>query len=336
MKLPFVSLCCVACVLAGCTTAPRPATPHPIVEVGRELWIDLVSGEEVDDASVIEDLAGAGVIHVGETHTIVPHHRLQLRLLQQLYVRGVPLVLCLEQLEARDQPAVERYSRSEIDFAALAREIAWPSKWSNYADYGMLCEFARQHRIPIQGLNAPVEVIRAVNRGGGVDRLTPEQRAQLPADLVIDDPGYERLMNLQLAVHAAMDPQHLRPMFEAQMARDETMAANIVAARRGGGELRTAFVVLGAGHVRYGFGTAAGVRRREPGIVERVVLATEGGHLRLSDADRAASREITITHGDLRTIGRPPGDYLRVIRPAAHPAPEPQRGAGAPGAASHP
>ncbi|MBI5690091.1 MAG: ChaN family lipoprotein [Verrucomicrobia bacterium] len=289
---------------------PRPHPPSPA-----ETWIDLRRGEEVTHEDVITDLAGAGVIYAGEAHTLHRHHRVQLELLQALFAKGVPLVLCLEQLEARDQPAVDRYHHREIDFDQLARDIDWPKKWSNYADYRALCEFARQHRIPIRALNAPADVIRAVSRGGGLAKLPTEQRALLPADILLDDPVYERLMRLELSVHmAATDPARLRPMFEAQASRDEAMAEQIVAARRvDAGALRTALVIIGAGHARYGLGTAARVRRRDPGIVERIVLMTESGQLQLSAADRAASRDIRISHADLRAVDQPPGDFLRLL-----------------------
>ncbi len=60
--------------------------------------------------------------------TIARHHAIQLDLLQQLFRKKVPLVLCLEQLEARDQPAVDRYSRGETDFATFAGESDWPKR----------------------------------------------------------------------------------------------------------------------------------------------------------------------------------------------------------------
>jgi uncharacterized iron-regulated protein len=283
-----------------------------------EYWLDLVSGEEVDESDVLEDLAGAGVIYVGEMHTIARHHAIQLGLLQGVFARGVPLVLCMEQLEARDQPIVDRYNRRELDFAGLAREMKWADKWRNYPDYQLLCDFAQQHGIPLRALNAPADVVRAVSRAGGVAKLSAEQRAQLPADLVVEDFIYERLINLQMTVHMAADAAKLRPMFEAQMTRDEVMGTNIVAARKaGGGKPRTAFVVLGAGHVHYGLGTAASVRRREPDIVERVILMTESGQLQMTAAEKAGSRETHITHADLRAIGRPPADYLRVLPKAS-------------------
>jgi uncharacterized iron-regulated protein len=301
--------CLLLSFLPACTNPPKA---RPLA--GPEIWVDLVDGDEVEHATVLTDLVKAGAVYVGETHSITRHHSVQLWVLQELFARGVPLVLCLEQLESADQPGVDRYNRRELDFATLAREISWPAKWNNYTDYRPLCEFAQQHGIPIAALNAPPDLIRAISRGGGVVRLTPEQRAQLPADLIIDDPLYEKLTNLQLAIHMAVDPAKLRPMFEAQIARDEVMAANIVAARhRDAGVTRTALVILGAGHMRYGLGTPAGVRRREPQIIERLILISESGQYHRTVAEKAASRETTISHSDLRALGRAPADYVRLL-----------------------
>jgi uncharacterized iron-regulated protein len=291
-----------------------------ITATADEFWLDLAEGEEVAEARVLEDLATAGVVFVGEAHTIPRHHALQLHLLEKLADRGVPLVLCLEQLEARQQPVLDRYNRGEIDYDALVRESDWMKKWKNYLDYRPLCELAHARGMPLVALNAPAEVIRAVSRGGGLAKLPAEQRATLATDIVTDDPVYERMMNQQLAVHMAMDPAKLRTVFEAQVARDETMAANIAAARRLApppDRLRTAYVIVGSGHVRYGQGTASRVRRREPGIVERIVLMTESGQLQLTDAEKAATREVSVSHADLREIGLPPGDYLNVLPLAA-------------------
>ncbi len=281
-----------------------------------EFWLDLARGDEVSDSEVFADLATAGAVYVGEAHTIHRHHAIQLRVMQELFARGIPLALCMEQLEARDQPTIDRYNRREIDFDALATEINWKKKWGNYPDYRALCEFAREHQIPVRALNAPAEIIRAVSRGGGLAKLPADQRAQLPTDIVLDDPTYERLTNLELAVHMAMDPAKLRPVFEAQVSRDETMAANIVTARHAGAppdEPRTALVVVGAGHIRFGLGTPDRVRRREPGIVERLVIMTESGELEMSDAQKAQARDITLAHADLRAISRIPADYVRVL-----------------------
>jgi uncharacterized iron-regulated protein len=315
---------CAATLLAlvsACTTVPPPLVINSAPPA--ELWLDLVQGDEVSDAEVFTDLAAAGVVYLGEAHTIARHHAVQLDVLQKLFAKKIPLVLCFEQLEARDQPAIDHYNRREIDFDTLAREIDWAKKWNNYPDYRALCEFARGHGILVRALNAPAATIRAVSRGGGVAKLAPELRAELPAEVFLDDPVYERLTNLQLATHMALDPAKLRPVFEAQASRDETMAANIVAARRvmaPPDEPRTAVVILGAGHMRYGLGTAERVRRRDPGIVERLVLISDSDEGQLTDAQKAQTRDVSITHADLRLVGRPPADYVRVRPLGAKPA----------------
>lgn len=313
----FARASCAVFVLmlsAGCATTALQSVAQ--IPPPTEFWLDLIQAEEVSADDVFSDLGRAGVIYIGEAHTIPRHHAIQLEILQQLFLRKLSLVLCLEQLEARDQTTIDRYERGEIDFETLARDIDWPKKWANYLDYRALCEFARLNRIPIRALNAPATTIRAVSRGGGLARLTPELRAQLPAEIVTADPVYERLTNLQLAQHRALDPAKLRPVFEAQAARDETMAAQIVTARHVQAppdEPRTAVVILGAGHMRYGLGTAERVRRREPGIIERLILITESGQGQMTAEQKAQSRDITIAHADLRPVGRPPADYLRVL-----------------------
>jgi uncharacterized iron-regulated protein len=298
-----------ALLLAGCATPHPPVAPVAAPPEGR--WVDLARGVELTPAAVFADLASAGVILVGEIHDASAHHRAQRELLQGLFARGVPLVLCLEHLEAGDQPAVDRYQRGELTFADLAREIDWTRKWSNHADYRGLCEFARVHGIPIRGVNAPAELIRTVHRGGGIARLAPADRAALPADLHLDDPAYERMLRADLAAHPGLDPAALRPLFEAQVARDETLAAGIVAARADpGGAPRTAFAVLGAAHLRHGLGTAERIRRRAPGVTQRLVL------LGPAPATAPATAE---ARTDLATLGRLPGDYLWL--PGSRPAP---------------
>jgi uncharacterized iron-regulated protein len=285
-----------------------------------EFWLDLVSGDEAGNAAVFDDLAKADVIYAGESHTIDRHHAVQLGVLQELHARGRALTLCMEQLEARDQATIDRFNSGTLTFEQLATALDWAKRWKNFADYRALCEFAQQNQIPLRGLNAPPDVIRAVSRGGGLAKLPPELRATLPAEIELNDAPYEHLLNLQLAVHMAMDPVKLRPVFEAQVARDETMAANIAAARAlagPDGRPRVAVVVAGTGHVRFGLGTPDRVCRRLPNIVSRIVLSTESGQLKLTAADKAAMRDIEITHADLRELARPPGDYLRVLPLAA-------------------
>jgi uncharacterized iron-regulated protein len=286
-------------------------------ENGRtSLWIDLTEGEPVAYRQMLDDLAGTRVVYLGERHTVVRHHEAQVQILSDLAMRKVPLVLGLEQIEAQQQPTVERFNRRELDFPQLAAAIQWERRWHGYEQYRPLLETARRHGVPVLALNARAEVIRQIAQGGGLAKLSAAMRGELPAQIELDDPPYRRLLEMQLAVHMAATPARLRPMIEAQIARDEQMAAVLAAFLQSErGRRRTAVVICGAGHAAYGLATVSRLRRRMPGVEDRIVLFSESGDVELSPAERAASRPIEITHQQLRVLGRPIGDYLLATEP---------------------
>jgi uncharacterized iron-regulated protein len=114
-------------------------------------------------------------------------------------------------------------------------------------------------------------------------------------------------------VHLAATPERLRPMVEAQIARDEH-TADVLARflQSAEGKDRQAVVICGVGHVSYGLGIPARVRRRLDDASDRVVVFSENGDVELTPAEEAVSRPITITHEQLRALGRPSGDYLYI------------------------
>jgi hypothetical protein len=111
----------------------------------------------------------------------------------------------------------------------------------------------------------------------------------------------------------AFDPTQLGAAFEAQVARDETMAERLAQFLASpAGRDRTALVVCGRGHCEYGLGTPARVSRRVPGIGQRIVLLSESGDLRLSEQERQQSRQIEVSHEFLRELGRSLGVYFHL------------------------
>jgi len=277
------------------------------------VWIDLYRGEPLAYAEILEDLSGVRVIYLGESHRLQRHHDIQQRIVGDLARRGVPLVLGLEQMESFRQPALDRYHRGEITFDELARATEWPDRWGNYQQYRPILEAARQAGAPVLALNARSETVRQIVRSGGLENLEPEVRRDLPDEIQTKDPPYERLLNLLMMVHMTATPERLQPMIEAQIARDEAMASALCSYLQSPqGQGRTAVVLCGAGHVSYGLGTPARVRRRMPAVKDRIVLFSASGDVELTPAERVVTRGITITHEQLRAVGRPIADYLHV------------------------
>lgn len=287
------------------------------------MWVDPYRGEPVPYEAVIDDLAGVRVVYLGERHRLVRHHAMQARIIADLAARGRRLVVGMEQLEAIRQPELDRFNSGELDFGELAEVTDWAKRWPNYQQYRPVLDAARKANAPLVALNAPAEIIRQVARGGGVEQLDPELRRQLPREMVLDDEPYSRLLGIYMHVHLAATPERLRPMVEAQIARDEHMAdalARFLQSPKG--EDRMAVVICGVGHVSYGLGMPARLRRRLDDGSDRVVVFSESGDVRLTPEERAISRPITITHEQLRAMGRPIGDYLHLTTPAPDSPPE--------------
>jgi uncharacterized iron-regulated protein len=309
MKVRSFALCAF-CLLAALQAYPQFALAADDFP-RRTLWIDVYRGEPLPYEAVLDDLTSAGVIYLGEHHTIRQHHELQDQVVADLAKRGLRLVLGMEQLEAWQQPDIDRYNRGQLDFDGLAKAVEWPTRWGNYEQYRPVVENARKLKVPILGLNARPEVIRQVARSGGVSRLDAKTRSQLPKEIQLDDPLYRKLLNLEIMVHVAANEETLRPMIEAQICRDESMAdALCTYLKSEAGRGRTAIVLCGAGHISYGLGTPDRVRRRMPQIKDRVVLLSESGDLVLSPHELKAARPVSITHEQLRQINRPIADYL--------------------------
>jgi uncharacterized iron-regulated protein len=277
------------------------------------IWLDAYSGEPVLYDEMLDELAQARIVYLGEIHTIRRHHVWQQRIVESLAGRGKKLLLGIEQMEAFNQPELDRYNRGEASFDELARRTDWARRWANFRDYAGVIGAAHRLGAPVIALNARAETIREVGRRG-LAGLAPEQRRELPPEMSLDDPPYQKLLGLRLQVHAMMPPERLRAVFEAQVARDEEMAAVLSSALEGAeGKGRLAVVLCGAGHVSYGLGIPTRVRRRLPEATDRIVLFSESGDLVLSAKEKAMAREVRTTHDDLRFLPAPVADYLNVM-----------------------
>lgn len=313
MSLRTIFLRAVAALFATGFIVSATAQERPA------FWIDMTLGEPVSGEEMLKDLVEVDVVYLGETHRLQRHHRLQAEVIRGLAGSGRPLILGMEQIEARDQEQVDAFNAGKLDFDGLAAAIKWEDQWNNYADYRAIVEAVRKAGGRVVGLNAPREVIRSVGRKG-VAGLSGEERARLPEEIFLEDPVYERLMETLLLVHMTMEKGFLRNVFEAQAARDESMAEALEkawkdAGGKGDAKKPIAVVVCGVGHCQFGLGTPDRVRRRIDGTRDRIVLMSESGDLELTAAEQAMKRDIDIRHRDFEFIRRPLADYLHAMQP---------------------
>jgi len=236
---------------------------------------------------IVENLAAAQVVYVGETHTSRADHLLQLRLIEALYLQNPRLAIGMEMFPAGAQPILDRYTQGQKPFNErnFLKESdyynVWRYDWRFYRD---IMNFARINKLPVIGLNLDRQFVSEVFRTGGTDSLAPEVRAALPPDRDLDLAGYtERLAEIH-AVH--IEGNHgsggTGGFIQAQALWDETMAQNIAGFLKTNPGCRMV-VLAGTQHARKDSGIPPRVTRRLP--VKQATVVNAAADRSLLDLD---------------------------------------------------
>lgn len=258
-----------ASVHATAFSLPAPAAffklsaPTPVIQgvpksAPKSVVVAAPSGAVLTESALFDKLASADFVYVGEQHDLALHHRVQAAVLAGLHARRGSVVVGLEMFPAENQDILDDFLSGAISESEFAGH--WNRIWGYpYEIYQPIFDFARANRVPVKALNAPRAVISQIARGG-IDSLTPEQRAKIPAVInPIRDPRYREYVRRAFEGHGPMPPEQLAKMFEAQAVWNETMAENAMAAADGDGPV---LVVAGIGHMMFGAGIAESVGNR--------------------------------------------------------------------------
>ncbi|MCM2264004.1 MAG: ChaN family lipoprotein [Desulfuromonadales bacterium] len=255
-----LTACSMAIAPIGNPEAPYPPVQPP--QVGDILHIP--TGTSINEAEMLAAATDAHIVYVGETHDNPASHRLQLAMIEAMSERWPGQVsLGMEMFTRKQQPVLDRWVAGELSEKAFLKESDWYSVWSmDFALYRDLLIYARDHRIPVIGLNAEKDLIKSVGRNDPSE-LSEEERARLP-EMDLTDPYQTAMVDAIYGEHASGD-NRLAGFQRVQTLWDETMAesiANHLLTCLDGS--RRMVVLAGGNHVRYGFGIPRRVFRRLP------------------------------------------------------------------------
>ncbi|HEY0970071.1 MAG TPA: ChaN family lipoprotein [Gemmatimonadales bacterium] len=273
--------------------------------------LDAARGAATSLDAMLDALAGADVVFVGEQHDDPATHRLELAVLEGLARRGRDVTLSLEMFERDVQPALDAYLSGRASEAAMLSDAR---PWGNYAsDYRPLVELARERGWPVIAANVPRPLAAAVARGGlaALDTLPPALRAHAAAQILCPDDAYRRKFAQVMGGSGAHGSPHGNPqggatdstaaaallerIYQAQCVKDETMAESVARALVPG---RVVVHVTGAFHSDERLGTVERVLRRAPDARVLVVSAVPVPSPDAADLSALANR----------------GDYVVVVR----------------------
>jgi uncharacterized iron-regulated protein len=219
---------------------------------------DASSGEVIAPAMLPNALAGVRVLFVGESHTDMETHRIELRVIEELARAGRRVFVGLEMYPYTEQKFLDQWSAGELPEAAFLEASRWYKNWGYHWNYYRdIFLFAQKNRLRMFAINTPREVVAAV-RKKGFQGLTDEERAHIPAKIETDNAEHLRLFKASFSddsFHAGMNEEDWKNMLNAQCVWDATMGYNAVQVLQKFGDERTIMVVLiGSGHVQYGLG----------------------------------------------------------------------------------
>ena len=222
---------------------------------------DTRTGELIDTVELARRLKDVRVLFIGEAHTNGEFHRVQLNVIKALRVAGRKPIIGLEMFPWGPQPALDRWSRGELDEARFLDESRWYDVWSHhYGHYRDIFRYARDQRLKLVGLNAPRDVVRTV-RSKGFEALPPETRGRFPPNIDLSNTEHRTLVRAYFddddPLHAKMSDEALEGIYRAQVTWDAAMGWQAGQTLTDPADLREIVVVLiGAGHVAYDLGAA--------------------------------------------------------------------------------
>lgn len=232
-----------------------------------------VSARTAAQEAILSDLATARVVYLGETHGEAADHAAQLAIIQALHTAERPWALGLEMFQRPFQSMLDLFREGRLTLtelrAATDYDMRWGHPWQNYEP---ILGFAQTEALPLLALNAPLELTRQVSQMGLANIISPGLQG-VPADMNLDDPAYRDLMRqVYDNFHQGLGgSEQFERFFEVQVLWDETMAEMIANYLALSPDHRV-IVLVGQGHIVYGYGIPARLARRLPDVVQRTVL----------------------------------------------------------------
>lgn len=203
-------------------------------------------GREIAFSQMIGEIKKTTFVLVGEVHDIQAHHRMELDIIRALHESGVPVSIGLEMFRADSQKSLDEWVKGALPLDRFLPVYYdnWRQGWPLYRDIFL---YARDHDIPMVGLNIPDRIAEAVAKRGFAS-LTRDEKVQLPPGISCDvDPAYMDFIRKAYADHARHNDKRFLNFCEAQMVWDQSMAWHLVEyVKKHPG--RTVIVLAGVGH----------------------------------------------------------------------------------------
>jgi uncharacterized iron-regulated protein len=190
-------------------------------DIDNHRMYDLNRKKELPMSHALDDLKKNQIVLVGELHDNRQHHRAQLAVIRALKEDGVRVAIGLEMFRHESQAALDQWISGEIGENRFEKIYYdnWNFPWQAYRN---IFEYARNHQIPMIGLNVPREITRQVSRSG-FKSLSPQQKGKIAEVSCIVDQQYMNFIRKAFGSHSHGQLNFIY-FCEAQLLWDSAMA----------------------------------------------------------------------------------------------------------------
>jgi uncharacterized iron-regulated protein len=262
-------LLCAFSLLAACQTHHVTPPPAPIAPEGRDhtdlgVIRELATGRTLTPQELVQRLAVAPRVLVGEQHDNPDHHALQLWLLRELAAQRAQGSLLMEMLNPDQQARVDAAQaaiRAGEPVADPFKALAWQANW-DWSVYGALVTYALRQPYPLLSANLDRAQIMQIYKQRPVLEGSASTTKQVQATLLEDI----------RQSHCGLLPDAQMPaMLAVQQQRDRRMAERLITAPT------PALLLAGAFHVRKDLGVPLHLKDLGAGKVDAVLILAEVG-----------------------------------------------------------
>ena len=280
-------------------TAPDQSTCRTLSDkYGGALALQIYSAKEKREISfgeLTDRLLETDTICVGESHDSDLHHRIQLQIIQSLFVRDPRLGIGMEMFQRPFQVWLDGYldgtMKSEERFLKMTD---YPTRWGyEWSMYRPIVDFCRANGVPVAALNVATELKNRISKVGHA-KLTDDEKKEL-GDVDFDVKAHrDYFIDLLAKMHGKdATAEQKERSYQVMTVWDEYMADSAAKFQKERG-IRRMVILAGSGHIERGFG-----------IPDRMTKRTGG---------KTATIKIEVG-GDLEKLTKEPTtDYLIVVR----------------------
>jgi uncharacterized iron-regulated protein len=212
---------------------------------GSDKVLRVRDGKIITFALMVDEVKKADLVFVGEVHDMIEHHRAELAVISALHESDTPMAVGLEMFRDDSQGVLDSWVKGKLSVERFlpAYYDNWRLPWPLYRE---IFWYARDHEIPLLGLNIPDRIAKKVAQQGFAS-LTKVEKKELPPGISCSvDPTYMEFIRKAYAGHAMQDRAFVN-FCEAQMVWDKSMAWHLIAYRKKNPG-RTVVVLAGVGH----------------------------------------------------------------------------------------